>query len=145
MYRVKHCATGKKKVTHFDKLKKCVKPVTEEEKSDELSQNGNKQPELPGDLGPGVGGGGVLCWFRCHVVFMLLLCIECLLRNALLLFMPWMFSWLGVGFLLSIGALAYSILLGTNYFCLCLIYNSVGCLVDYKVNLIVFYFILYIL
>ena len=49
---------------------------------------------------------------------MLLLCIECLLRNALLLFMPGMFPWLGVGFLLSIETLAYFISLGEHYFCL---------------------------
>ena len=53
IYRIKHCATGKKKVTHFDKLKKCALPVTEEDKSDELSRNGNKQTELPGDEPPG--------------------------------------------------------------------------------------------
>ena len=59
---------------------------------------------------------------------MLLLCIECLLRNALLLFMPGMFPWLGVGFLLSIGALAYFISFGEHYFCLFFICDSILCI-----------------
>ena len=59
---------------------------------------------------------------------MLLLCIECLLCNALLLFMPGMFPWLGVGFLLSIETLAYFISLGEHYFCLFFICGSILCI-----------------